>query len=44
MILPYRVESLSAGITNVLFILGGAAVSFELSCVCNILKTNSHEK
>lgn len=43
MIIPYRVDPLSAGITNVLFILGGAAVSFGLSCVCNILKANSHE-
>lgn len=44
MILPYRVESLSAGITNVLFILGGAAISFGLSFVCNKLKANTHEK
>lgn len=44
MILPYRVESLSAGITNILFVLGGAAISFGLSCVCNKLKANSHEK
>ena len=33
MILPYRVESLSAGITNVRFIMGGAVISFGLSCV-----------
>ena len=43
MIRPYRVESFSAGITNVPFILGGAAISFGLSCVCNKLKANSHE-
>lgn len=44
MILPYRVDSLSAGITNVLFILGGAMISFGLSCVCNKLKAKSQEK
>ena len=44
MILPYRVDSLSAGITNALFILGGAMVSFGLSCVCNKLKAKSQEK
>lgn len=44
MILPYRVESLSAGITNVLFIMGGAVVSFGMSCVCNKLNANSHEE
>lgn len=39
MLLPYKVESLGSGITYALFILGGAAVSFGLSCVCNKLKT-----
>lgn len=39
MILPYQVGSLSEGIINVLFILGGAVVSFGLSHVCNKLKT-----
>lgn len=37
MILPYKVGSLSEGVANILFILGGAAVSFGLSCVCNKL-------
>lgn len=38
MLLPYHVESLWSGITYALFILGGAAVSFGLSCACNKLK------
>lgn len=38
MILPFRMGSLSEGVINVLFILGGAAVSYGLSCVCNKLK------
>lgn len=44
MILPYRVASLSEGVLCVLFILGGAAVSFGLSCVCNHLKTKYKEE
>lgn len=44
MILPYRVKSLSTGIINTLFVLGGAVISFGLSRVCNKLKANSHEK
>lgn len=39
MLLPYRAETLWSGITYVLFIVSGAAVSFGLSCVCNKLKT-----
>lgn len=39
MLVPYQIESLWSGITYALFILGGAAVSFGLSCVCNKLKT-----
>lgn len=39
MLVPYQVESLWSGITYALFILGGAAVSFGLSCVCNKLRT-----
>lgn len=39
MILPYKVDSLLEGIANILFILGGAAVSYGLSCVCNKLKS-----
>lgn len=39
MLLPFQVESLWSGITYALFVLGGAAVSFGLSCVCNKLKT-----
>lgn len=37
MIVPYRVGSLSEAIVNILFILGGAVVSFLLSRVCNKL-------
>lgn len=44
MLLPYQVESLRSGITYALFISGGAAVSFGLSCVCNKLKAKSHQK
>ena len=39
MLLPFQVESFRSGIMYALFILGGAAVSFGLSCVCNKLKT-----
>ena len=44
MILPFRVGSLSESVTNVLFILGGAAVSYGLSCVCNKLKAKYNTK
>lgn len=38
MILPLQIESPAQGIVNALFILGGAAVSYGLSCLCNRLK------
>lgn len=39
MIIPLRVESLSEGVANVLFVLCGTVVSFGLSYVCNKLST-----
>lgn len=42
MILPYKAGSLSEGVANILFILGGAAVSFGLSCVCNKLSSKQN--
>lgn len=44
MILPLQVGSLGAWLLNILFILGGAAVSFGLSFVCDRLKTKYTEK
>lgn len=38
MILPYRVESISQAIINIVCILGGAIVSFVLSNICEKLK------
>ena len=40
MILPYRIGTIGAALVNLLFILGGAAISFVLSHLCN--KLNKH--
>jgi putative membrane protein len=44
MIVPYRVESLTRGITIVLCILGGAIVSFLLSNMCDRLSSQCEIK
>ncbi len=44
MIIPYRVESLTQGITIVLCILGGAIVSFLLSNMCDRLSSQCEIK
>lgn len=41
MILPYRVESASQWIINILCILGGAVVSYLLSSICDKLKSQA---
>ncbi len=44
MILPYRVESLTQGLINVLCIFGGAIVSFILSNICDRLSSQCEIK
>ena len=44
MILPFGKAALGTWIVNVLFIIGGAAVSFAFSYICSVLKKRATEK
>lgn len=43
MIIPFQVSSFASGIINLFFIIGGAAISYILSLICNKLKLNSED-